>query len=196
MKTKYLGGLIALASPGGQSGTGFLIADAYSSDTTLADTTINGWLNGLYAAGGASHFAVHHNFIGNYGFFPVGSKTNGTAITVAAGAGDDIEIDDNHLVGNTTAPLVFAAAGTNNRVHDNPGYNPVGPSAITPGASPWTFTAGPTETDLYLNGGTVSSVALGGVTLCSAAPCRVTLSPYQAAVVTYSTAPTAAKSIH
>ncbi len=211
MKTKFLGGLIALASPApalaggsaaGQSGTGFLVADAYSSDTTLADTTINGWLYGVFVAAGASHISLHHNFIGNYGFFGVGSRTNYVGINVAGGSGDDIEIDDNHLVGNTGAPLGFAATGGDNRVHDNPGYNPVGPKTLTASASPWTIPGGPTEDDLYFNAGTLSSVTLAnpgqaGVTVCSASPCFVRRAPYQAAVVTYGgTAPTVVQNVH
>jgi hypothetical protein len=196
METKWIGGVIAQTA--GQSGTGFLIADTSSIDNDLIGATVAGWDFGVNIAAGASHYTIAENSIGYYSPFAGSafSQTNTIGINVGTGSGDWGNIHDNRLSGNASAAMAFAATGTNNRVHDNPGYNPVGIGTVTPGGSPWTFTPGPVETDLYLNGGTVSNVTLNGVTVCSASPCQVHLPPYQAAVVTYSATPTAVQSVH
>lgn len=79
---------------------------------------------------------------------------------------------------------------------DNKGYNPLGASTVSPGASPWTYTAGNTPETLYLTGGTVSSVAKNSQTLATASPTQVQLQPGEAVVVTYSVVPTAFKDQH
>lgn len=75
-------------------------------------------------------------------------------------------------------------------IKDNKGYNPIGPSAITPGSSPYTYTAGPSPEEIYITGGTVSDIKRGSTTIATASPCRVHLEPHQTLVVTYSSAPT------
>jgi hypothetical protein len=195
MDTKWIGGVIS--SIGGQTGTGFLVSDAYSIDTTVMGTTISGYYFGIDVQAGGSHITLADNSIGNYGFFKVtGSNTNQVGINVASGSGDWINIHDNRLYGNTSTALGFLASGTHNRVHDNLGYNPQGAGAATVGASPWTFTAGPTQTNLYIYGGTVSAVSLNGVGLCTSSPCQVDVGPYQSVVLIYSVVPTVVESVH
>jgi parallel beta-helix repeat protein len=63
-----------------------------------------------------------------------------------------------------------------------------GVAAVSPGASPWTRTAGPVRETLYLNGGTVTNVTKGGDTL--GAVTIINLEPNESCVVTYSSAPT------
>jgi hypothetical protein len=100
-------------------------------------------------------------------------------------------IEDNDLRGNSTSAVIFGGTfGSSVIVRDNPGYNPVGASSITVGASPFTYTAGITPEEVYINGGTVSGIVKGGITLASASPARVHLEPNQSIVVTYSAAPT------
>jgi hypothetical protein len=196
MGTKWIGGSISSIA-GSVYGQGFEIANPDAIDTDLSDATISGWDYGFYIAAGVSHVSISGNSIGNYSYFGVSdSTTNNIGGQVVGGAGDWISIHDNRFYGNTSASLGFAATGTHNSVHDNPGYNPVGVGAVTVGSSPWTFTAGPTEVSLYIYGGTVSSVSYLGQGICTSSPCQVTIEPYQSVVVTYSAAPSVVQSVH
>jgi hypothetical protein len=76
------------------------------------------------------------------------------------------------------------------------GWNPRGPAAITVGASPFTYTAGNSDEEVYIYGGTVSSIVRGGVTLATSTNSRVFVPANGSVVVTYSVAPTMAKDIH
>jgi hypothetical protein len=87
-------------------------------------------------------------------------------------------------------------ASTTSVIIDNPGYNPVGISSITVTASPMTYTAGASPETVYINGGSVSGVTRGGITVCAASPCQVTLPPNKSMVVTYSSAPTMVKDVN
>jgi hypothetical protein len=196
MTTKWIGGSIS-STAGSTFGQGFEVANSDAIDTDLSGASISGWDFGFFLGAAVSHVSIDDNSIGNYSFFGVsGSTTNNIGGNVASGAGDWINIHDNRFYANTSSALGFSATGTHNRVHDNPGYNPVGAGAVTVGASPWTFTTGPTETNLYIYGGTVSSVSYLGEGLCTSSPCQVTLSPYQSVVVTYSAVPTVVQSVH
>lgn len=68
-------------------------------------------------------------------------------------------------------------------------------SAISVTASPFTYTAGNQYETVYITGGTVSVVAVAGTTVFAASPCTVRLAPGKAVVVTYSGAPTMAKTV-
>ena len=73
----------------------------------------------------------------------------------------------------------------------NGGYNPLGPSTVSVGASPFTYTAGLTVETLYLYGGMVSSVTKGGVTLATSSDRVFRLAPNESVIITYSSAPSA-----
>ncbi len=75
-------------------------------------------------------------------------------------------------------------------IQNNLGYNPVGPSAITVGASPFTYTAGVTPETVYIQGGTVSNITIGGTSVAVASPSQVQLPSGVAVVVTYTGTPT------
>lgn len=188
----------------GQTGTGLLVADAFSSGVALIHSVVFGFQVGALLASGASRVQIIDSQIGNEGFFdlPAGatdtsSRTNYIGIEALSGPGDYIDIHGNRIAGNTSAAVIFAATGTHNLVQDNPGYNPVGASAVTLGPSPATFTAGPTRTALFLTG-SITSASIGGVTVCSGSGSfTVLLAANQSAVVTYSgAAPTAAQNVH
>jgi hypothetical protein len=100
-------------------------------------------------------------------------------------------ISSNNLIGNATSAFNFVGTFTGSIVN-NPGYNPLGASTVTPGASPWTYTAGNTPETLYIYGGTVSTVVKNSITLATASPASVTLQPGESVVITYTVAPTAA----
>jgi hypothetical protein len=80
-------------------------------------------------------------------------------------------------------------------VRNNPGYNPVGPSAVTVAASPMTYTAGASPEVLYVKGGTVTTITKGGITLAAVTDQAISLAPNQACVITYTVAPTMAKDV-
>jgi hypothetical protein len=125
----------------------------------------------------------------------------GTGINIGASA-TGVLVIGNTLEANTTA---ISNAGTGNTIVNNPGYNPVGASAITVGGSPFTYTAGASPETVYIfNAGTsaVSSVTFdknGGSLLavgCVQTNCTVDLGPFEQLKVTYTVAPSMNKMIH
>jgi len=109
------------------------------------------------------------------------------------------KISGNHVKNNTTQG--FNILGTiSGWLSENLGYNPIGASSVTPGGSPWTYTAGNTPETIYLYGGTVSSVAKNSITLATALSSTtslpVSLQPGEAVTVTYSSAPTVVRDQH
>ena len=108
---------------------------------------------------------------------------------------DYINVLDNVVRGSVTP--IYTAAGSNSHgvVESNPGYNPVGISAITPDGSPYTHTAGASPETVYISGGTVSAITKDGndFGLTSGA---FELQPHKTIIVTYSVAPTMFKDVH
>jgi hypothetical protein len=109
------------------------------------------------------------------------------------GTGNDVSGADLRDAGQS-GPLFDAGTGT--IVERVPGVNPVGPSVITVGASPFTHIAGSSSETVSIMGGTVSSVDKNGVTLATQSNVSLTLAPYQSLVVTYTVAPTMAADVH
>ncbi len=93
----------------------------------------------------------------------------------------------NDLSGNSNA-YNASTPGTHSQYIRNIGAV-LGFYDITVGASPYTYTAGPAPETVYINGGTVSSVASGAHTLFGGTDKTVSLMPFQALTVTYSSAP-------
>lgn len=125
-------------------------------------------------------------------------STGNTNNGVVAGTGStNLELADNDLTGNTGGALATTSGIAVHfiRMEGNRGYNPVGPSAISPGASPYTYTAGPSPEVVFVTGGTVSDIKVGATTIAAATGMAVPLAPLQAMTVTYSSVPTMAKSI-
>jgi hypothetical protein len=70
-------------------------------------------------------------------------------------------------------------------------------SAITVGASPYTYTAGSTRETVYIRGGDVTDISAVGTTVFVTAPATLELPPGGSIIVTYSTtAPTMIKYTH
>jgi len=67
---------------------------------------------------------------------------------------------------------------------------------LAPNPSPFTYTAGSSRETVYIFGGTVSNVSLGGTQIAAASPTQVQLAPGEAVTVTYSVAPSMVKDIH
>lgn len=112
-----------------------------------------------------------------------------------ADSADYIKVLGGYLSGNG-GTVDNTSTGTHNVITNLGGYNPVGASTITVGASPFTYTAGLSPESVYITGGTVSGVTVGGVTACAASPCSLSLGPNESAVVTYTGTPTMVKSVH
>lgn len=104
-------------------------------------------------------------------------------------------VEGNNVAGNMANAIVLAGTSTTNRITGNPGYNPAAMDTVVAGASPWTYTAGPTPEDIYLKGGTFTLLTSETQTLATAASAAtqyllVPLSPNQSFTLTYSAAPT------
>lgn len=112
-------------------------------------------------------------------------------------AGSNNRIIGNSFYGNSTAQIhadFYTHAGLlDYEVRNNNGVNPIGPVAISVGASPFTYTAHAAPETVYLYGGTVSSITRGGVQIASSSNCSVHLEPHQSLIVTYSVAPSMSK---
>jgi hypothetical protein len=127
-------------------------------------------------------------------------STSGAPKTcVALGIPNNTAVHTNLMIhGNNANGRTFLYVWTNHTlvgcsVRDNLGYNPQGPAAITVTASPFTYTAGYTPETVYIDGGTVSAIVKGGVTLRTSTGTAVQLAPNEAVVVTYSVLPTMVK---
>lgn len=112
---------------------------------------------------------------------------------------EDTGLDSLIVVGNrlqgSTAPVTLTGSETNVYIANNPPYNPVGMSSISPSGSPFTYTAGTSPEVVYIFGGTVTNIKRGSTQIASASPAQVTLPPGGTLQVTYSGAPTMVKDI-
>ncbi len=127
---------------------------------------------------------------------PSGGKTTSNTILINnVGTVSGNEVRDNILDAGASTPVVSDPGGSGSAsiITGNTGFNPQGPSSITVGASPYTYTAGPSPEMVYIRGGTVSLIVKSGTTLFTATPASVRLEPNQSVVVTYSSAPTMIK---
>ena len=96
----------------------------------------------------------------------------------------------NNTFTNGSPSTTFTGPNPPNLTNNNFGYNPVGSVSVSVGASPYSVTARPYSATYYVSGGTVTSLAVGGVTLTgiTSGPIRV---PAQASfTITHSGAPT------
>lgn len=123
---------------------------------------------------------------------PSGGQTMSNAVIVNnAGTAQNNIIEHSVLDAGASTPVVNIVDATQgNIVRDNPGHNPQGPASITVGASPFTYTGGPTPEMIYISGGTVSLITKAGTTLFTSTDKSIRLEPNQAIIVTYSSAPT------
>lgn len=171
------------------AGNGILVTGSATENVRIDGCTVAGQVgqSGVAVLAGVSQFAIQNCRIGDSHGFP----GNAYGIYIEGGAGNNYQVTDNDLRGNTTTPLSNAATGTARVVANNLGHNPGGTADVTVGASPWTYTAGAGYETLYVRGGTVSSVTVEGVTAFASTNVSVRLAPGKSAVVTYSAAPSA-----
>lgn len=108
----------------------------------------------------------------------------------------DYNIFENNILVNCTTPITGAALGIGNIICNNMGYNPVGISSISVGASEFTYTAGASPETIYISGGTVSLIKKGTTTIFTDSGHSVELEPHKLCKVTYSSIPTMYKDVH
>lgn len=111
---------------------------------------------------------------------------------IGQGPGDYLRLINNSLQGNSNVGFSTTNTGTHNIVASNPGYNPVGSTVPSVGASPWTFTNSATPATFYAFGGTISGISINGVALINtaASPWIIPLAANDTVTVTYTGAPT------
>jgi hypothetical protein len=148
---------------------------------------------GFSTAANVSDFSVQGVRIGNsHGF-----GANGYGIFLAAGTGNNFQLIDNDLRGNTTANLSDGATGTTKTIANNLGHNPVANTAITVGLSPFTYTnnTGAPAT-VFVTGGTVSAITLSSKTVSTATNCSFAVPHGQSLVTTWASTPAMSYSGH
>jgi hypothetical protein len=176
---------IAISSSGGT------IQDVILTNNILKNNGQGGASNntfGITLSGSVAYSRV--TLTGNVTFDDQVTKTQTYGLGINATITGAV-IQDNNFQNNKTGSINIVSGSITGWIANNPGYNPLGPLAVTPAASPWTYTAGSTPEVLYLNGGTVSSVVKNSITLASATGTQVNFQPGETAVITYSSAPTA-----
>ena len=169
----------------------------YDNGTALIGNNQSAILVGCGVTGGGLAF-TNVKISGNRMFDDQTTKTQqyalsikGTFNTVA-----NVQIENNDMTGNGTAPTFVSGTVTNIKMRNNPGYNPIGISSVTVTASPFTYTAGYSPETAYITGGTVSSVTKSGITIASNTGVQITLEPNESIIVTYSVLPTIVSDKH
>lgn len=159
---------------------------------------VGGWStgnggNGYYFSGSISGWSLTGGFkSGNVGGRGVNA---GYGVRIDAGAADYL-VGDGDARGNTSGSILYPVGVGTGHIHDVVGFNPVGYAGIALTASPFTYNSGPVSETVYITGGTVSAIAVGGVTVLQASPATVHLGPNESVVVTYTAAPFMNKFIH
>ena len=136
----------------------------------------------------------------NYNLYSNNEVVKGTGIpvyTVKIDSGNNYNlfIDNDFQQGEGSSGFV-SNAGTGNIFRNNQGYNPVGISSISVGASEFTHTAGSSPETIYIHSGTVSLIKKGTTTIFTDTGHSVELEPHELCKVTYSSIPTMYKDIH
>ena len=116
----------------------------------------------------------------DYGFYEVGTSNNNF-------------INGCDLNGNSTS-AIRGLVGSSTVVKNCNGYNPLGVASITVGASPYTYTNSDGVSEaVYIDAGTVSSIAKNSNTIFTSTGKTVWLEPGESVVVTYTVLPTMMK---
>lgn len=119
-----------------------------------------------------------------------GNSPGTVGITVGSQAQGGI-IQGNNLSGTFATTLYIAPGAIAIRAVDNQGIDPRGPFTPSVGASPWTYSAGPFRTTLYLSASSsITAVTQGGgpilpVPTGANQTLTLVLDPLEAAIITY-----------
>lgn len=158
-----------------------LIVDGVNRSNTAATPCVNiaaGATNLHFKGGRCGNFTAGYGGFSDWGF------------ALQAGASDYITIDGVDCTSNDTAGIVNNSTGMNNRIINNPGYNPTAAVSAVAGASPYTYTAGPAPETVVIHSGTVSNIVIGGVGVYASTDRTVHLAPNKTVVITHTVAPT------
>lgn len=151
----------------------------------IGNESVNHQAGGIYGCGERSVIAfnrlVNNNLSGGIGYDSGTNVANRSSNIVAFNNLSNMTIDlgdggwGDQVVGNKSST------------------DPPGVSAITVGASPYTYTAGDRPEAIYIRAGTVSVIAKNSTTIFVASPATVYLDPGEQVTVTYSVVPTMIK---
>lgn len=170
------------------TGSGLVIQNRVEH-TTITDSLFAGNTDGIFDNRSAATpgLYISNSVIGQGGGF-----SGNSSLGFSGNGGGDYLVLMNNWLGANGAPYSSSNVGTHNVVENNAGYNPIGRSVPSVGASPWTFTNGSTHATYYSFGGTISSITVNGNILFNTAcsPCVIPLAPNDVVVTTYSGAPT------
>ncbi len=107
-----------------------------------------------------------------------------------------VAVIDGNLCDNNLKPQIQVEGSSKNVIiRSNTGHNPLGQSSIIPNKSPFTYTAGNSPEDIYINGGVVSGVSIDSTELFTASPCTLHLEPNQTLTINYTAKPKIIKSV-
>lgn len=174
--------------------TGAMVVRLNISDNRITVHTSHGiWMDATNAS--ISEVSIHDN---------VCAFCTGIGIVLGGTNLGRFLIHHNDLgTSNGTALSLINQPGNLSRIHDNVGYNPVGASTLSPGGSPWTYTASKSPETLWVSAATsindISIVGKGSISPVAVGANQtfaVELGPGDAAVITYSGALTAKRMIH
>jgi hypothetical protein len=154
--------------------------ETYGTDILIEGNRVSGGTVGVLVKNDAARTAIFANQI---------SGTTGISIESLA---SDSVIFTNSLAFNSVASIT--GTGVNARIGQNFG-DPPGVNNVVIGPSPYTYTAGAYSEDVYLYGGTVTSVVLDAETLATSSNCQISLNSHQAITITYTTPPTLTRSV-
>lgn len=185
----------ASCASNGECGLRFTGASTISDVVVANGTFINNGTNtgasvrdGIHLGATLSRATIIGNDCTDY----QGTKTQQNGISTLTGKTlADVSIINNSVSGNASASISHAATMTHTNgggFRNNGGYNPQGSATNTPGASPWTYTAGDTPEDVYLlNATAITSIVQNSQTIYNAGgtSTMVHLEPGQSMVVTY-----------
>ncbi len=177
-------GLAGLRLAGG-SDIGITGCDIIANSITTTNTR-----SGIEVTAGVMGLTVESCRIGN-GWQQGTTQSNG--INFDSGATDNFAITGNDLRGNVNQAIgnLSGVTGTNGKIAQNLGYNPVGslsaptvPASGTPLTNPFNV-----DCTVYVLGGSVSAIAVGGAST-GLTTGSIRLPAGQAITLTYSSAPT------
>jgi hypothetical protein len=177
------------------SGSGVTTGGSGVSELTFTGGAVSANSYGFYFNAAVDKLEILSVRVGDYDNLGAGNTNDG--IVFGAAGFTSTKVINCSLEGNGGVSLLgFNNLGADCRVEGNIGFNPVGASVITLGASPFTYTAGASPETLYVTGGTISSIDIGGLGVFVGSEHTLHLGPKESAVFTYTVAPTVRKYIH
>lgn len=180
-----------------RSGIGFMLTGGATAQLRWSNISRNTVLNNGSGGSAGDGDGIRINMIvndtnveNNRTFDRQGTKTQDRGIHFNAAVNGG-SVRNNDVRNNQTGTMFFSSApSTTTALGGNLGYTPPNPASVTPGASPWTYTAGEVPELLRVFGGTVSNITLNGVQVATQTDQNLFLEPADAVIITYSSAPT------